>query len=427
MTSGTKTIDNRYSQVFFANSCYTSGIPVNVTSLGYISQKSWVGADSPRTPKEPFRYIWYNYPVYRGWQIVGHRRARMREYQFKHARPKMGENPYHMTLVRKNTIPISLVGSCGSGTPIGTYSDFYNSGQFFSITDSFNGIWSDNDTLRAINKLADRISGEQFNMLVFLGEGREALETIANSAARIYRASKALRRGNVSKAWRYLASGQPPGKLPKNISHKEVSREWFASNWLQMQYGWMPLVKDIDAAANHFAHQQNRPQTLTYRSRATVTKKLEPNSPGVVVIAGSATASMSIKAIVSKIDEYALLGLTDPASLVWEKLPYSFVADWILPVGNYLSAVNLKRALSAQYVISRKFVMSQNGYSYIAGDRVMYPAFADSLYQKVTLDRDVYSTLDVPLPKVKGFDKIASWQHAANSVALLVNKFPFRD
>lgn len=36
----------------------------------------------------------------------------------------------------------------------------------------------------------------------------------------------------------------------------------------------------------------------------------------------------------------AQTGIDNPALLAWELLPYSFVVDWFLPVGNYLESLN---------------------------------------------------------------------------------------
>jgi hypothetical protein len=36
----------------------------------------------------------------------------------------------------------------------------------------------------------------------------------------------------------------------------------------------------------------------------------------------------------------ARLGLLNPAEVIWELVPFSFVADWFLPIGDYLSALD---------------------------------------------------------------------------------------
>lgn len=38
-------------------------------------------------------------------------------------------------------------------------------------------------------------------------------------------------------------------------------------------------------------------------------------------------------------------GLANPAAILWELMPYSFVIDWSLPIGNYLQAASSTRGL----------------------------------------------------------------------------------
>jgi hypothetical protein len=44
------------------------------------------------------------------------------------------------------------------------------------------------------------------------------------------------------------------------------------------------------------------------------------------------------------------LGLTDPLSVVWEIIPYSFVVDWFLPVGTYLENLNVIPKLKGKFL-----------------------------------------------------------------------------
>jgi hypothetical protein len=38
--------------------------------------------------------------------------------------------------------------------------------------------------------------------------------------------------------------------------------------------------------------------------------------------------------------QLAQIGITNPALLVWELIPYSFVVDWMIPVGDWLSSLD---------------------------------------------------------------------------------------
>jgi hypothetical protein len=43
------------------------------------------------------------------------------------------------------------------------------------------------------------------------------------------------------------------------------------------------------------------------------------------------------------------LGLANPAALVWEALPLSFVFDWFVPVGNWLQGATAEAGLEHQF------------------------------------------------------------------------------
>lgn len=42
----------------------------------------------------------------------------------------------------------------------------------------------------------------------------------------------------------------------------------------------------------------------------------------------------------SSVKSLVQLGLTNPAEVAWEVVPFSFVIDWFIPVGNFLSSLD---------------------------------------------------------------------------------------
>jgi hypothetical protein len=212
----------------------------------------------------------------------------------------------------------------------------------------------------------------------------------------------------------------------KGVRKQEVTKEWFASNWLQLQYGWKPLIEDVKSAAAHLAYLMNRPVNMTYRASYKTDGKPKPNSSAWDV-SGYSIRVGSVKAILSHISEVRLLGLMDPASLVWEKLPYSFVADWFIPIGDYLSARGLDSSLTGKYVLTRYDRLYVSGYSNIYQN--MYSCRVDFsgggyFYETVTVSRTISTSLPVPRPVFKPLSESLTWGHAVNAVALLVNAFP---
>lgn len=421
MTSGNKTIDNRSLVSALGSDCLNPVVYSNLR-VGEYTSKIWNGGDSTYAGKRPFTYRIFSYPIFGSVGSIVSYRTRRRKVYTQGVRPPRTENAYSMTLTKSRDQVYRTVNNnivCTSGRKVTGCA----STEGFSFLDGPNSLWTSNDDISLIGKLSDKISGDGFNMLVFLGEGKEALETTARAATRIYRSLRALRKGNVSKAVKELVGAGKPAKtkIHPNASGKAVSDDWISSRWLELQYGWKPLVQDIYSAMSHFAYMQNRPQILTYRTGKVVRRQTLVSASSSYKIVGAASHGKRIKAIVTKIDEIALLGLTDPASLLWEKLPWSFVVDWVIPIGNYLDAINLNRALSAKYVISSHFIASATGASPTANGI----SYIDAVFEHkvVVSSRTISTSLPIPLPRVKPWDKIASWGHAANAVALLSGLF----
>jgi len=127
-------------------------------------------------------------------------------------------------------------------------------------------------------------------------------------------------------------------------------KRW-ANEWLQYQYGWKPLLKDIyDAALQSTEVQLNRIRRFTTAvseplPRITINGVNGTFYPkGVELGSGRRGCRMSLSMRVdTAIYQYSQFSSLNPVSLGWELLPYSFVIDWFLNVGGYLR--NLETAL----------------------------------------------------------------------------------
>ena len=118
------------------------------------------------------------------------------------------------------------------------------------------------------------------------------------------------------------------------------------------------------------------------------------------------------------------LGLTNPLQLAWELLPFSFVADWFVPIGAYLSAwdadlgysfrggSNTTRQVSTLSAvtldITSKGLAETNFKS--------YHAYGGFRHQK-RVTRSTYGSS--PLPRFPGMKNPFSATHVMNAIALL--------
>lgn len=119
--------------------------------------------------------------------------------------------------------------------------------------------------------------------------------------------------------------------------------------WLEMQYGWKPMVSDVHSSMVTLYDNMNAGKNLSHilcRKRAR--EKFRSNQKMADVLGSrfnwrvlnnvSATATFHYTLDDPIRAQVGGLGLNDPLLLGWEKTPYSFVVDWFFPVGNFLQA-----------------------------------------------------------------------------------------
>jgi len=293
-----------------------------------------------------------------------------------------------------------------------------------------------NDKLKLINKLREKINGSDFNLAVMLAETLESCDMISATAKKLARAYAFARQGRWVQAARTLSDGPVPQRI-----RSARERDPISGHWLELQYGWLPLLNDVKGAAELLAHQLNVP----FRKRYHVQRRIELTSEqkasrsiqsyccpitNSFVQASSASTKTQLYAITAYVTEAQtipqLLGLTNPASVLWEKLPYSFVADWFMPIGQWLEARGFASDLVGTFVVSdlRKGIRHVPDLSQYMG--TINPGQGNPLpWTDISFTRSVSTSLStfVPLPEFQPLNKVLTWKHAANAVALLVSRY----
>jgi hypothetical protein len=201
--------------------------------------------------------------------------------------------------------------------------------------------------ISALNAAADA----KVNFPVVIAEGRKTADMIVGMAGRVYNAYRDFRRGNFSGVARHL-----------NLHPKTVHK-----NWLEYKYGWMPLLMDVKGAAEAFAAAHfSRPPIFTVSRTASDSKRSAWRNLNTYGLAGSGKCTDSgdsyserkvrVK-IVFEVSNPRLasanqLGMTNPALVAWELVPYSFVFDWFCHVGNWLSALTAMDGLVVKWAMT---------------------------------------------------------------------------
>lgn len=278
---------------------------------------------------------------------------------------------------------------------------------------------------RAVNKALSRLESKipNVDLATNFGERRDAARMMEDRLRGIAKTVTEFRHLN-PKHW---------GQVVRNGAVNELRN--IPGTWLEVQYGWKPLMSDIHSACA--ALNKRESDQDSYRAgvkgvgRDTSVQVIRPIRNSVTGFATIDIPALIESTAVCRLDyeldnpfiqSLASMGVTNPLNLVWELLPYSFVVDWALPVGNYLEL------LDADF-----------GWKFMAGSITRYqrakgtgrPISSDSrrcfnLDGRVTFSQ--YSMTRVllsssPWPRLPHLKNPLSLGHVANALSLLVQAF----
>lgn len=293
---------------------------------------------------------------------------------------------------------------------------------------------------RAISRLADKANAGVNNLAESVATVRQLDRMISNNFRKITRAYRAVRRLDFAAAadalWTPQLARRPYREPPSKVKS-------LADNWLELQYGWKPLLKDIEFVVDTVARLKIVDTYIT-SARASATEKqrtvmqLTEDDPinGGTFIAGSGfidqsvTSKFGVRFSVSD-QQRALMaqsGFLNPVSLAWELLPFSFVVDWALPLGPYLESFTQWEGLQFRDGWEVSFRRKVNAYSaeyeriYKDSSQTIKWGRSGNFYsERIELTRGPISVF--PSPKFPSFKNPFTVTHSLNALALLKSVF----
>jgi len=223
-----------------------------------------------------------------------------------------------------------------------------------------------------------------------------------------------------------------------------------AGAWLEYRYGWVPIIIDTENvvdACHRFREQGDR-QRFVARASEGSTQSLskdfaDQHIPGIAsewYVSGTVTVEQTVKASAGVMYDLVnrttlerlnqILGVRpkDLVATVWETIPYSFVLDWFVNVGDWLAAVTPDPTIN---IVGSWITRKTNRQSFYSGsqlkvviprmpffaDHVCYGSMGGSRLINHTVSRDCSPELtSIPVMTMKPLSLL----HAIDSVSLLL-------
>lgn len=182
------------------------------------------------------------------------------------------------------------------------------------------------------NRVRHKIKDQNVNLANTMAEYRQISNLLFSTAHDVIRTFHSLRSGRALRDFVSMLSH------PKTRNAKRLS-----NRWLEYQYGWRPLLNDVHSGAEALAKKL---QTGVYLHQTASDRRTDKGFSPYVLGGTSfeATLRMRVRArykiSTTGLKTLSELGFANPLSLAWELVPYSFVIDWIIPVGDYLGGLD---------------------------------------------------------------------------------------
>lgn len=189
--------------------------------------------------------------------------------------------------------------------------------------------WPSDLESEAITKVIKKLKDRKASLGEDLAEAGKTYYSLTREVGNLARALYAVKRGDAAGALRHL-------------SDKRGLARRGADLFLQYKYGWKPLMSDIYGLSELLKQQCKPALLMTAQTRTTVkTPRLLPKNgydrKGNINIRGRLALTGKINSNQARLPDR--IGLSNPLSLAWELVPYSFVVDWFIPIGDILDAM----------------------------------------------------------------------------------------
>lgn len=296
---------------------------------------------------------------------------------------------------------------------------------------------------KALRKLSSNTGIQVSNAAVTLIQWKQLNSLINGNTGKLIRALWNLKKGRLRDAEQILFWRTPP-RYKKGYGLSATNT--VASNWLALQYGWKPLLSDIEGGMLSLSQYIAKDPTVI-AVRGSASERRLTTSPIMGPLKWSlATVSPYTCGNTETLMEYkcqyglayaledaqkaylAQTGFLNPVNLAWELIPFSFVADWFLPIGPYLEGFNTFKGLrfveGFKSTLVRETTLCTVRDSRLAGSGaqvVSVTCNGQGIRKRAKFKRELLT--EFPMPEPPSFRNPFTATRALNAIALVVSAF----
>jgi hypothetical protein len=325
------------------------------------------------------------------------------------------------------------------GTIYADYEDSVNGpGEMTTGVTNVDPLPADGADAKARNRVILEAKNQKVDLGQVFAERHQTVLLFETTVKRVVRTVRYLRHANWNGAANEL--GIKPSRAQHaafSKAHRKNPKQAIAQGWLELQYGWRPLLQDIYGSLELV--QQKQARNIPSRVQKSASEEDAPArsdiSNGLITYITSQKRRTVVKYVLYYSTPREILhtlsevGITNPALVAWELLPWSFVVDWFLPVGNYISSWDAVVGLTFEKGVQTVFqeviqeVTTVGGTLYENGGR-------DSIVGKTSLQQSCHIVIinrtplvGFPHVSLPAFKSPVSWEHMANLGALVLTAF----
>jgi len=272
--------------------------------------------------------------------------------------------------------------------------------------------FSSNDQLKLLAKLAAKVKDHDFNLAVNVAQSNQVVSMVSSTLVKLSKSVRALKHGDFATAARQLGARPRTSRL----NTKDVS-----GRWLELQYGWLPLLGDTYEATKAYAALTAGPRAKMYKVTMQAVAKTQKAQSGPLQYSYNNKIKRQI--LFNQYEQMSAarsLGLTDPYSVAWEIIPYSFVVDWFIPIGTYLETMNAIPALVGKFLTTT--TTTRDGLNFVDRGLIQYQlsSITHRDAKQITVLRTPSTAINPPLPT---FTQGLGGKRIFNAIALAHQAF----